>query len=220
VRAADARAVALVGAVGDAATMTAVTAERAFLARLGAGCMAPTGAHAALRDGALVLEAFVGGADGTVVRDALAGDAHAPEALGRALADRLLAAAPPSCSAPRARARASRPTSRADGVRSACGDGVAARAPSHPTAAQSSVCGSSGSRRRRTREATASIAAGARLQVVLAHVDGQHRAAAEAGDPALVAAVQRRPVREVGVLLQRAAAARDALDDHLERRVR
>jgi hydroxymethylbilane synthase len=92
VRAADARAVALVGAVGDAATMTAVAAERAFLARLGAGCMAPTGAHAALRDGALVLEAFVGGADGTVVRDALAGDAHAPEALGRALADRLLAA--------------------------------------------------------------------------------------------------------------------------------
>ncbi|HEY0779090.1 MAG TPA: hydroxymethylbilane synthase, partial [Gemmatirosa sp.] len=48
VRADDADALAAVAPLDHAPTRTAVTAERAFLARLGAGCTAPTGAHGVL----------------------------------------------------------------------------------------------------------------------------------------------------------------------------
>ncbi len=70
-------------------------AERALLARLEGGCQIPIGAYAEL-DGAgdvLVLQAFVGSLDGaTTVRDELSGPAAEPEALGRELAARLVAA--------------------------------------------------------------------------------------------------------------------------------
>jgi len=91
VRADDARTLSLVAAMDDAPTRVAVTAERAFLARLGAGCMAPTGAHGTLHDGVLVIDAFVGSADGTMVRGWVRGDATDAAALGRTLAERLLA---------------------------------------------------------------------------------------------------------------------------------
>jgi hydroxymethylbilane synthase len=66
-RTADAGVAALVRAACDhATTRRAVTAERAFLARLGGGCTAPVAAHATtLPDGALQLVARVADAEGT-----------------------------------------------------------------------------------------------------------------------------------------------------------
>jgi DNA-binding beta-propeller fold protein YncE len=53
-------------------------------------------------------------------------------------------------------------------------------------------------------------------EVVVAHVDAQHRGAAEAGHPPLVSRVERRPVRRVGLALAGPSAAGDAADDHVE----
>lgn len=84
--------VAVLGEIDDAATRHATTAERALLAALEAGCTAPIGALAE-PDGhtGLLLQAFAGTdtADLTF-RDALTGAAAEPEALGEALAQRLL----------------------------------------------------------------------------------------------------------------------------------
>jgi hydroxymethylbilane synthase len=68
-------------------------AERAVARRLDAGCQTPLGAHARPQgESGLRLSAFVGPPDGrTAVRAGLAGRADAPEALGIALADILLA---------------------------------------------------------------------------------------------------------------------------------
>ncbi|GAA1982917.1 hydroxymethylbilane synthase [Isoptericola halotolerans] len=82
-------------------TRLAVTAERAVLARLEAGCAAPIGAHARLDDSALVLSAAVASIDGTeqlkhtarvevAPTTALAADDDA-YALGVRVAERLLA---------------------------------------------------------------------------------------------------------------------------------
>jgi hydroxymethylbilane synthase len=114
-RADDARVRELVGALDHRATALAVRAERALMQALQGGCQVPIGALGELdRDGAqrgaceadrawaveaagerdaLRLRAFVGSLDGrdTVV-DELAGPASEPEALGCALAGRLLAA--------------------------------------------------------------------------------------------------------------------------------
>lgn len=71
-RAADAPALTgpeALGALDHQPTRLAVTAERALLARLGAGCSAPVGALATpAGDGALVLRAVVVADDGTPVR--------------------------------------------------------------------------------------------------------------------------------------------------------
>ncbi|GJG88287.1 porphobilinogen deaminase [Gemmatimonadetes bacterium T265] len=96
VRADDADALAAVAPLDHLPTRTAVTAERAFLARLGAGCTAPTGAHAVLRaDGTLRLDAMIGALDPTLGHTPVRGRAEAPAAdavaLGRTLAERLLA---------------------------------------------------------------------------------------------------------------------------------
>jgi hydroxymethylbilane synthase len=93
-RAGDERVGALVAAIGDADAMAALTAERALVARLGADCHTPVGAYA-LRDGdgGLVVSAFVGLPDGSAwARDALAGPADDPAALGARVAERLLLA--------------------------------------------------------------------------------------------------------------------------------
>jgi hydroxymethylbilane synthase len=77
--------------IDDAIVHRAVDAERAFLARLGAGCDAPVGAFAtSSRPSApLCLEAFIARDDGhTLVRGTIEGDD--PVALGRQLADDLL----------------------------------------------------------------------------------------------------------------------------------
>jgi hydroxymethylbilane synthase len=88
----DERASELAGRVTDAAALTCLTAERAVVERLEATCYTPVAAYASL-DGALELSAFVGSPDGsTWIRDALSGDAGDPAALGREVAERLLAA--------------------------------------------------------------------------------------------------------------------------------
>lgn len=90
-RADDARARALVAPLNDAATETALRAERAFLARLMGGCQVPAGAHARLEGGRLVLEGFLASPDGAVfLRDRERGSEAEAEALGAALAERLL----------------------------------------------------------------------------------------------------------------------------------
>lgn len=96
VRADDADAIAAVAPLDDAATRIAVTAERAFLARLGAGCTAPTGAHAVLlADGTLRIDGMIGALDPTLghaaVRDRVEGASADGALLGRGLAERLLA---------------------------------------------------------------------------------------------------------------------------------
>ena len=82
-----------VEALNHAATARAVTAERAFLARLGGGCFAPATAHATLDAGSVVVEGIVGSPDGTrLLRDRVDGRDGDEVDLGRALAERLLAA--------------------------------------------------------------------------------------------------------------------------------
>jgi hydroxymethylbilane synthase len=90
-RAGDARVAGAIAGLRDAAAERALTAERALVTALGAGCDTPVGALATQADGGgLILRAFVGAADGSAwITDALAGDE--PRALGEAVAERLLA---------------------------------------------------------------------------------------------------------------------------------
>ena len=91
-RADDAATRALVAALDDAPTRAAVLAERALLRGLGGGCLVPIGAAAAVRDGRLTLRAAVLPPDGTRrVGAEAAGPADQPEALGRRVAEALLA---------------------------------------------------------------------------------------------------------------------------------
>jgi hydroxymethylbilane synthase len=73
---------------------SAVTAERAYLARLGGGCDLPVGAFARPRPDAasdLKVEGMVASLDGRLVlRSSLSGPASAAARLGRTLADQLL----------------------------------------------------------------------------------------------------------------------------------
>jgi hydroxymethylbilane synthase len=92
-RADDSSVAALAGAITDRDSLERLTAERALVGALDASCRTPLAAHAE-RDGHdLVLSSFVGMPDGsTWIRDTLIGPAGDPAALGRAAADRLLAA--------------------------------------------------------------------------------------------------------------------------------
>ena len=84
----DARAA--VEALRDPDAEATLTCERALVAALGADCSTPVGAYATSGRG-LRLRAFVGAVDGsTWITDELEGDE--PAALGRAVAERLLAA--------------------------------------------------------------------------------------------------------------------------------
>lgn len=79
----------------DADTRACVTAERALLARLEAGCTAPVGALAEVVEGddgpELSLRAFAGSEDGRIeLRRSLTGRYDDPESLGRRLAEILL----------------------------------------------------------------------------------------------------------------------------------
>lgn len=82
----------LVATLDDAATHAAVTAERAMLARLCAGCLAPVGGWGRVSDdGALRLSAVVLSIDGVTRLEADASDDIAEcEALGHRVADALL----------------------------------------------------------------------------------------------------------------------------------
>jgi hydroxymethylbilane synthase len=92
VRAADAAARTLCAAISDAPSERAARAERAFLRRLGGGCLAATGALAVEHDGTLEMRAVAASPDGRLVlREHGSGPASAPDALGERLADALLA---------------------------------------------------------------------------------------------------------------------------------
>jgi hydroxymethylbilane synthase len=100
-RADDEELRALLGRLDDDESRTCVTAERALLAALRAGCTAPVGAHATIvRAGegspTLGLDAVVApdstaGADAVAVRMSATGSPGAPEELGHTLAADLLA---------------------------------------------------------------------------------------------------------------------------------
>ncbi|HVK74181.1 MAG TPA: hydroxymethylbilane synthase [Kofleriaceae bacterium] len=92
-RADDHEVIALVrAAMHDAAEERRVTAERAFLARMGGSCQTPLAAHARTDDKELVLEALCGLPDGTsILRATERGPSSAAEQIGIAAADALLA---------------------------------------------------------------------------------------------------------------------------------
>ena len=74
-------------------TTACVTAERAVSRRLAGSCEVPLGALAHIQAGTLMLAAFVGSPDGSrLVRDSAEGSPRDADALGNALAERLLAA--------------------------------------------------------------------------------------------------------------------------------
>lgn len=89
VRADDERTMALVSVLNDPAAQAEVTAERACLRRLEAGCQAPVGALGRFEDGFVRCCAAVQGPAGLVWTDHSAPAAEA-EALGRAAAEALL----------------------------------------------------------------------------------------------------------------------------------
>lgn len=78
-------------AIHDHGTDDRVTAEREFLAGLGAGCLAPVGAHASVKGGVLTLEGWVGAVDGSkVIRATTSGDPSECADLGAELAADML----------------------------------------------------------------------------------------------------------------------------------
>lgn len=90
----DERVSAILRQLDDEETRACVTAERALLRTLEAGCTAPIGALGSLVDQRLRLEAFVGNDDGTFgVRRSASGDPADPWSLGEALAADLIRAA-------------------------------------------------------------------------------------------------------------------------------
>jgi hydroxymethylbilane synthase len=92
-RGADARALELVRVLNHPATRTAMDAERAFAQGLGGSCQSPIAAHATLRGNLLTLEGLVAEPDGSrLLRDSQIGGIEAPGALGRRLAELILAA--------------------------------------------------------------------------------------------------------------------------------
>jgi hydroxymethylbilane synthase len=84
--------IAILATLDDDETRAAVTAERALLAALEAGCSAPVGAYAALEDRTLHLIGVVAGYDGErQIRMSESGHPDEAERLGRDLAARMLA---------------------------------------------------------------------------------------------------------------------------------
>ncbi len=88
----DAALHALLAPLDHATSRHRVTAERALNARLNGGCQVPIAAHAVIAGDHLVLDALVGGLhDQTLLRDRIEGPVSEAAALGRALAETLLA---------------------------------------------------------------------------------------------------------------------------------
>ena len=94
IRSGDPRMAAVVSAIDDPASHAAVRAERACLAALAGGCLAPVGAWARFVGDLLHLGACVLGPNdegiATIASRAVAGAAEMPEELGRRVAEDLL----------------------------------------------------------------------------------------------------------------------------------
>ncbi len=91
-RQADRELLELLGGLDDTRSRFEASAERAFLARLGAGCHTPVAGHARLAGSVLTLTGVVASLDGvTLLRATASGPAATAEQLGTALADDLLA---------------------------------------------------------------------------------------------------------------------------------
>jgi hydroxymethylbilane synthase len=92
-RGADSRTVELVTVLNHPATRVAMDAERAFAHRLGGSCQSPIAAHAELEGKSLILDGLVAEPNGSrLLRDRQSGSIEDPAALGRLLAERILAA--------------------------------------------------------------------------------------------------------------------------------
>ncbi len=90
-RAGDERLARLLAPLGDARAEREAAAERALLARLGAGCHVPLGGHATLRGDRLRLVGVVGDPEtARLFRVEREGPAGGAERLGREVAERLL----------------------------------------------------------------------------------------------------------------------------------
>lgn len=77
--------------LNDSPSRHAVVAERAFLGRLEGGCQVPIAGHATVEETTLTLRGLVASVDGQqVIRDVISGHVGEAEALGTALAERLL----------------------------------------------------------------------------------------------------------------------------------
>jgi len=82
---------ALLGRLNHAPTVRTTLAERQIALELGASCQSPVAAHAVIDGDALTVTALVALPDGSDhIRDSLTGPADEPEALGKALAQRLV----------------------------------------------------------------------------------------------------------------------------------
>jgi hydroxymethylbilane synthase len=91
VRTADQDLRGVVAGLDDRSTRLAVTAERAFLARLEGGCVVPVAALARVEGDSLHLEALISDLEGRrVLRDKLTGPVAEAAALGTRMADALL----------------------------------------------------------------------------------------------------------------------------------
>jgi len=91
-RAEDAGAIARVRPLHHEATAVAVTAERAFLRRMGGSCRTPLAAQGRVKNGEVYLTALIASPDGRrVLRGEQGGSGSEAENVGSALAERLLA---------------------------------------------------------------------------------------------------------------------------------
>lgn len=92
VREDDEETLKLVKALDHWETRQAATAERAFLQRLFGSCQVPIAAYAKIQNGRLIISGMVASLDGKrLVRETVEGNPYSAEALGTALAEKLLA---------------------------------------------------------------------------------------------------------------------------------
>lgn len=91
-RADDKETQATIAFLNHETTWLEVGAERAFLKRLGGGCQLPIAAYGKIQGSQLLVRGLVGGADGRVmIREEMAGPVDTGDALGKTLAEKILA---------------------------------------------------------------------------------------------------------------------------------
>ena len=82
---------ALMEKVNHTATWNAITAERAFLARLEGGCQVPLGCYSKVEDGMLTLSGFVASVNGTqYIKETISGEVSLGAELGVQMAEKMI----------------------------------------------------------------------------------------------------------------------------------